>query len=147
MSSTDRMKNLSIIVLLVISCTLHAQPNRRGSASFKKKVKEQQNSFLDKQWWIGLKIGPNLTRATPETLYSILTPTNYSASLNDKQYDGFKQLGSQATLEITFNYKGIGFSFQPTYRLSRFNYTNTLVLASILCGGGGVLVFVWFMRL
>lgn len=87
-------------------------------------MKQQQNSFLDKQWWIGLKIGPNLTKATPETRYSVLTPTNYALPITDKKYDGFKKLGSQATLEITFNYKGIGFSFQPTYRLSRFTYTN-----------------------
>ena len=118
------MKYLPIIAFLLLSCIVYAQPKRRPSAAFKKKAKEAQNSFLDKQWWIGLKIGPNLTQATPDTRYSILTPTNYAAVLNDKSYDGFRQLGSQATLEITFNYKGIGFSFQPTYRLSRFTYTN-----------------------
>jgi hypothetical protein len=118
------MKYLPVLAFLLLSCIVYAQPKRRPTAAFKKKAKEAQNSFLDKQWWIGLKIGPNLTKATPDMRYSILTPTNYAAVLNDKTYDGFKQLGSQATLEITFNYKGIGFSFQPTYRLSRFNYTN-----------------------
>ncbi|HCR54813.1 MAG TPA: hypothetical protein DIW27_10375, partial [Cytophagales bacterium] len=93
-------------------------------AGFKRKANEKQNSFLDKQWWIGLKVGPNLTKASPETRYSILTPTNYALPLTDKKYDGFSKIGSQATLEITFNYKGIGISFQPTYRLSRFTYTN-----------------------
>lgn len=118
------MKYLPVLAFLLLSCIVYAQPKRRPPASFKKKAKEAQNSFLDKQWWIGLKVGPNLTKATPDTRYSILTPTNYAAVLNDKTYDGFKQLGSQATLEITFNYKGIGFSFQPSYRLSRFTYTN-----------------------
>lgn len=118
------MKYLPVLAFLLLSCIVYAQPKRRPPASFKKKAKEAQNSFLDKQWWIGLKIGPNLTKATPDTRHSILTPTNYAAVLNDKAYDGFKQLGSQATLEITFNYKGIGFSFQPSYRLSRFTYTN-----------------------
>lgn len=118
------MKYLPILLFLLLSCSVYAQPKRKAPASFKKKAKEAQSSFLDKQWWIGLKVGPNLTKATPDTRYSILTPTNYAAVLNDKSYDGFKQLGSQATLEITFNYKGIGFSFQPTYRLSRFTYTN-----------------------
>lgn len=118
------MKYLPVLAFLLLSCIVYAQPKRRPPASFKKKAKEAQNSFLDKQWWIGLKVGPNLTKATPDTRHSILTPTNYAAVLNDKTYDGFKQLGSQATLEITFNYKGIGFSFQPSYRLSRFTYTN-----------------------
>lgn len=115
---------LPLLALLILSSTLYAQSQRKPPAGFKKKAKQQQNSFLDKQWWIGLKIGPNLTKATPETRYSVLTPTNYALPITDKKYDGFKKLGSQATLEITFNYKGIGFSFQPTYRLSRFTYTN-----------------------
>jgi hypothetical protein len=115
---------LLIFVLVIIGSSLYAQSQRKPPAGFKRKAKEQQNSFLDKQWWVGLKVGPNLTKATPETRYSILTPTNYALALNDKKYDGFRKLGSQATLEITFNYKGIGFSFQPTYRLSRFTYTN-----------------------
>lgn len=115
---------LPLLALLILSSTLYAQSQRKPPAGFKKKVKQQQNSFLDKQWWIGLKIGPNLTKATPETRYSVLTPTNYALPITDKKYDGFKKLGSQAILEITFNYKGIGFSFQPTYRLSRFTYTN-----------------------
>ncbi|MEQ8425137.1 MAG: outer membrane beta-barrel protein [Cyclobacteriaceae bacterium] len=115
-----------LLLLLAFIMLTHAgiAQQRKPPAGFKRKAKEQQNSFLDKQWWIGLKIGPNLTKATPDTRYSILTPTNYAQVLTDKQYDGFKKLGSQATLEITFNYKGIGFSFQPTYRLSRFTYTN-----------------------
>lgn len=118
------MKYFLLIVFLSTSCLVYSQSQRKPPASFKRKAKEQKNSFLDKQWWIGLKIGPNLTKANPDVRYSILTPTNYAPALTEKKYDGFSQLGSQATLEITFNYKGIGFSFQPTYRLSRFTYTN-----------------------
>ncbi|MCB0492735.1 MAG: PorT family protein [Cyclobacteriaceae bacterium] len=119
------MRRLLLLTAFIIICsTIYAQSQRKPPAGFKKKAKQQQNSFLDKQWWIGLKVGPNLTKASPETRYSVLTPTNYALPLTDKRYDGFKKLGSQATLEITFDYKGIGFSFQPTYRLSRFTYTN-----------------------
>ncbi|MGE0590895.1 MAG: outer membrane beta-barrel protein [Cyclobacteriaceae bacterium] len=117
------MKRLLPVILFLSIATI-AVGQRKPPPGFKKKVRDQQSSFLDKQWWIGLKVGPNLTKATPDTRYSILTPTNYSQALTEKAYDGFKRLGSQATLEITFNYKGFGFSFQPTYRLSRFTYTN-----------------------
>ena len=34
------------------------------------------------------------------------------------------QIGGQATLEVTFYYKGISISAQPTYRTSRFTYFN-----------------------
>lgn len=119
------MKRLLLwFTVLAFTSTSFAQSQRKPPAGFKRKANEKQNSFLDKQWWIGLKVGPNLTKASPETRYSILTPTNYALPLTDKKYDGFSKIGSQATLEITFNYKGIGISFQPTYRLSRFTYTN-----------------------
>lgn len=116
----NRLLLLTIFSFVMIT----AEAQRQSPASFKKKVRDRQNSFLDKQWWIGLKVGPNLTRATPDVRYSILTPTNYSQGLTDKQYDGFKKLGSQATLEVTFYYRSLGISFQPTYRLSRFTYSN-----------------------
>jgi len=115
---------LQVFALILITSVVHAQSQRKPPAGFKRKAREQQSSFLDKQWWVGLKVGPNLTKATPDTRYSILTPTNYAQVFADKTYDGFSKLGSQATLEITFNYKGIGFSFQPTYRLTRFAYDN-----------------------
>ena len=119
------MKRLLLwFTVLAFTSTSFAQSQRKPPAGFKRKANEKQNSFLDKQWWIGLKVGPNLTKASPETRYSILTPTNYALPLTDKKYDGFSKIGSQATLEITFNYKGIGISFQATYRLSRFTYTN-----------------------
>lgn len=121
------MKYFLLVIFFLTSCVVYSQSQRKPPASFKRKAKEQKNSFLDKQWWIGLKIGPNLTKANPDARYSILTPTNYAQVLTDKKYNGFSQLGSLATLEITFNYKGIGFSFQPTYRLSRFTYTNDFV--------------------
>ena len=115
---------LLLLTFLLIGSIAFGQARRKPSAGFKRKANEKQNSFLDKQWWVGLKIGPNLTKVNPDVRYSILTPTNYAQELTEKKYDGFKKLGSQATLEITFNYKGIGFSFQPTYRLSRFTYSN-----------------------
>lgn len=117
-------RHLLLLAFIILGTGCYAQSQRKPPAGFKRKAREQQNSFLDKQWWIGLKLGPNLTKASPDTRYSILTPTNYAQVLIDKNYDGFKKLGSQATLEITFNYKAIGFSFQPTYRLSRFTYSN-----------------------
>jgi hypothetical protein len=102
-----------------------AQSRRKPPAGFKKKNGNgQQDKFLEKQWWLGLKAGGNLTQAIPETRYAVLTPTNYSQGLTDKEYDGFKKLGTQATFEVTFYFKGFSFSVQPTYRHNRFTYIN-----------------------
>lgn len=53
-----------------------------------------------------------------------MTPTNYDPALTNKTYDSFNKVGSQATLEATFYYKGFSFSLQPTYRHSQFSYSN-----------------------
>ncbi|MEQ8303444.1 MAG: outer membrane beta-barrel protein [Cyclobacteriaceae bacterium] len=115
-------KIIPFLLMVFLTGAVFGQAKRKVPPGFKKKAREQQNSFLDKQWWIGLTLGPNLTKAVPDGRYSVLVPTDYDIAQADKAYDGFSQLGSQATLEITFNYKGFGFSFQPTYRLSRFSY-------------------------
>ncbi len=62
--------------------------------------------YLEKQFWLGLKAGANLSKPHVETAYSVLSPTNYDASVTRKKYESFKQMGSQATLEITFYYRG-----------------------------------------
>ncbi len=84
----------------------------------------KKDTFLEKQWWLGFKAGINLTEADPLQRYTVLTPTNYAAGLADKTYDGFKKIGSQATVEISFQYKKFLFSTQPTYRQSIYTYSN-----------------------
>ena len=80
--------------------------------------------FLQKQWWLGFKAGPNLSRAVLETQYNVISPTNYEVAGISKQYKNFNLVGTQATFELTFYFKGISISFQPTYRHNQFVYTN-----------------------
>jgi len=116
------MRLLPLIIVLVVSFSGQAQSKRKpGSLASKP---SQQNKFLEKQWWLGFKAGINLAKASPINRYTVMTPTNYALALTDKSYDSFGKLGSQATLEATFYYKGFSFSVQPTYRHSRFTYSN-----------------------
>ncbi len=112
-----------IVLLLLISVLSASAQNRKKPGGIATKP-NQQNKFLEKQWWLGFKAGTNLSEAKPIKRYTIVTPTNYAQALNDKKYDSFGKLGSQATLEATFYYKGISFSVQPTYRHTRFTYNN-----------------------
>jgi hypothetical protein len=91
----------------VISSTAFAQfssKNKRskviGSVTYNKKIKEDEK-FLEKQWWIGLKGGVNLSKALVTTSYSALSPSNYELSETKKEYESFNKLGSQLTLEVT----------------------------------------------
>lgn len=97
--------------------------SRKKPANFKKNG-DKLDKFLEKQWWLGFKAGVNLSEANPVNRYTVLTPTNYATTLNDKSYDNFNKLGSQASLEATFYFKGFSFSFQPAYRHIRFTYSN-----------------------
>ncbi|MBT1705204.1 outer membrane beta-barrel protein [Chryseosolibacter indicus] len=119
------MKRLYFVVLCLLMITgLNAQHrNKRPKLSFNKSGKEK-DIFLKKQWWVGLKGGPNLSKAVVEQTYSVVAPTNYELSEITKQYKHYKNLGGQATLDITFYFRGFSASFQPTYRHSRFEYTN-----------------------
>lgn len=118
------MKRLIIVILCLFApCIfLHAQSKKRAGG-FNAKP-NQQGQFLDKQWWLGFKGGINLSDPSPIKRYTVMTPTNYPQVLTDKSYDSFNKTGSQATLEATFYFKGFSLSVQPTYRNSRFTYSN-----------------------
>ena len=113
-----------IVILLSLSLGALAQGKKRNG-SFNA-AKTNPNQFLQQQWWLGFKAGVNVAQADPSKRYSILTPTNYSSSVTDKQYDAFKELGLQTTIEITYYYKGFYFSVQPSYISSNFTYSNQL---------------------
>lgn len=135
-----------LLVLIAIAIGVNAQGKRKSSAlratkETKKakgiskganKNKPNPNQFLEQQWWLGFKAGTNLAQADPLKRYTILTPTNYSSSLTDKQYDDFKELGIQTSIEISYYYKGFYFSTQPGYISSTFTYSNELQWVSSL---------------
>lgn len=114
------MKYLLLGVALAILTSAEAQKKKPGRPG------NLPSRFLEKQWWIGLKAGTNLSEADPANRYTVITPLNYDASLLEKSYGRFNKTGSQAMLEVTFYVKGVSFSLQPGYRHSRFSYANRL---------------------
>ncbi|MDV3310591.1 MAG: PorT family protein [Cyclobacteriaceae bacterium] len=124
------MKGLLLIALVSVSLTAaHAQPNagrkkNRTSYITKDRMQKKESTFLEKQWWLGLKGGTNLSRAVVTTHFSGVAPTNYPMDLAVKEYEDFKSFGSQVTLEGTFYFRQLSLSLQPTYSRSQFVYTN-----------------------
>lgn len=114
-----------ILTLVVIFCTMTAVAQKK-KAAFNSMNRNSQSKFLDKQWWLGFKAGANLSNPVPVKRYAVVTPTNYSLGSTEKQYDHFNKAGMQATLEVTFAFKGISISAQPSYRSSRFTYSNDM---------------------
>jgi outer membrane protein W len=115
---------LSLLCLLLAANLVLAQSKKKKSpAAFNKQNKENEK-FLEKQWWLGVKSGVNLTKVNVVTNYAILAPTNYDASESGKKYNNFNLTGSHFTIEATFYFKHFTFSLQPTFQRSRFAYTN-----------------------
>jgi outer membrane protein W len=117
------MRHILLWLFLASSFTLAAQSKKKAPLNSKPK---QKDNYLQKQWWLGFKAGTNLSQASVLKRYSVITPTNYASSLTDKSYKSFNKTGSQAAIEITFQYKDFSFSVQPTYRHSVFTYSNQL---------------------
>src|SRR5690606_10564329 len=119
------MKKLYLLsCLLLLAGLTFGQATKKRKGTFTNPALSQKETFLDKQWWLGFKAGVNLSQVLVEKRYSALSPGNYDPSLTDKAYDDFSSLGSQATLEVTFYYKGFSFSLQPSFRHSVFTYSN-----------------------
>lgn len=124
--------NRLLLILLCGFCVsaVYGQNGRgnkkRKNVSYvtKDKKSREEMKFLEKQWWLGLKAGSNLTRAVVTTGFSALSPTNYEVREIRKAYEDFKSPGAHVTLEATFYFKQLSLSLQPTYRRSKFIYTN-----------------------
>ncbi len=84
----------------------------------------QANHFLHKQWWLGFKAGPNLSKPLVDKTYHVISPTNYDEQAIAKDYEHFRDLGAQVAFEVTFYFRRFSLSFQPTYRTNVFAYTN-----------------------
>jgi outer membrane protein W len=123
------MKRLSLLLLCCFLLTAAvAQEKKRkkpASPAFKEKKAKEDAKFLNKQWWLGLKAGPNMSKVSVEKMYSVVSPTNYASGAISKKYKNFDLIGSQVALEVTFYFKGFSLSFQPTYQHSRFFYSNS----------------------
>ena len=109
---------LSALLLCLIVCTLPAQK--------KPDNKRKLASFLDTQWWLGLRAGTNLTKPGSETFYSVLSAIDYDPEALKKNYGSFQSPGLQVGLDLTFYHRGFSIGMLPTFKRYRYNYDNSL---------------------
>ena len=109
------LKVLLIALIFLSSNAVHAQ-----------KYQNYISEFLSTQWWLGFRIGTNLTQVNPIDRFSGISPINYNGSSLDKNYDSYNLAGITAGLDITFYHKGWSIGFQPNFRRSRYSYQNAL---------------------
>ncbi len=108
---------VSKIVLLLLVLTVSSV----GYSQKKPPKKGGLETFLDTQFWLGLKVGLNYTQAFPESRNTGFSPINYSADTLMKSYNDFSLPGAHMGLEMNFYHKGYSASFQPAFKRSRYN--------------------------
>lgn len=113
-----------VLCLMLFSLAAHSQVNKTKRKSSFAKKNDANSKFLDKQWWLGFKGGINFSKAVVDKSYGVYSPSNYEASTIDKKYDDWSGVGAHATVEVTFTFRQFSVSFQPTYRNSKFSYSN-----------------------
>jgi outer membrane protein W len=118
------MKKLCLIFFCtLLTCNIKAQDKRKRPGNFNK-PKNEGSQFLEKQWWLGFKAGTNFSKAVVDKTYSVISSTDENPPLTSKEYQNFKDAGTQVTLEVTFTFKQLSLSLQPTYRHAIFTYSN-----------------------
>ncbi len=83
-------------------------------------------SFLDTQWWLGLKFGTNVTQPYANETYAVTSQINAASEMEGgKQYDEFNMLGVQVGLDATYYIRGFSIGVQPLYKRMRYSYSNS----------------------
>src|SRR5690606_8280616 len=126
------------IIVQVLICFLitfattesYAQFRNNKRPAFTAKKPNKKSSFLDTQWWLGLRTGINLSEAIPQTRFAVYSPINYETQSIEKSYHGFKKMGMQAGIDVTFYHIGLSFSLIPNYRRQKFMYENQYTRAN-----------------
>lgn len=114
-------KQYLLIWCLLIAFHISAQSKKKKSPAYNRQNKETEQ-FLEKQFWLGLIMGGNLSSVPVEAPYEVFSPVD-GVEQSPKQYDDYKELGAQIGLEVCFYFKHFSLSFQPTYQSVQFSYT------------------------
>lgn len=111
-------------LFVVLSAMESTAQIRNKKSGYPARKPDKKSTFLDTQWWLGLKTGINFSEADPIARFAVFSPVNYEGQRLNKTYEQYKKASMQAGIEVTFYHKGISFSLQPNYRRQRFSYEN-----------------------
>lgn len=115
----DSSSGSRVYLLIIIICS-----SLIGSAQSREK--NPLESFLDTQFWLGLRFGSNYTQVKAENRHTGFSPIDYSADSLQKSYNNFSTPGLHAGLEINMYHSGFSASFQPAFKRSNYSYGNNL---------------------
>jgi opacity protein-like surface antigen len=115
----DSSSGRRVYLLIIIICS-----SLLGSAQTREP--NPLESFLDTQFWLGLRFGTNYTQVKAKNRQTGFSPIDYSTDSLQKSYDNFATPGLQVGLEINMYHRGFSASFQPAFKRSNYNYRSNL---------------------
>lgn len=110
-------RTLLLTLLLCASVTVSAQRSKQGPP--------REKSFLDTQWWLGIRLGTALTAPNVNTQRYTFSPIDYELADSDKAYEGLGNPGLLVGLDIIFYHRGFSLGIQPAYKQLKYVYTQS----------------------
>jgi hypothetical protein len=115
-----------ILLIFSIEATYAQKKNKKRyySGNELRMKDKKSSSFLSQQWYLGLLMGMNLSKAIPDKRYSTFSTIDKDPSLLNKAYDVYNKIGLQAGLDFSYKYRMLIVSLQPNFRREIFTYSN-----------------------
>lgn len=113
--------NKLLLFLIAMICALGAQ------SQGKKPMKSTFESFLDTQWWLGVRFGINYSDPNVSRRLSAFSPIDYEEGALSKSYNSFQNPGAHAGMDLSFYHKGFSLGLQPSYKRVNYSYSQALV--------------------
>ena len=109
----------ALVILTLLLCT-HATIAQRNKAP------DYFQSFLNTQFWLGLRFGINYTNPIPSESFTTFHSLDDIDEVYEKTYNSFDKPGGQAGLHISLYHKGFSFEVLPTFKIERYSYFSEL---------------------
>ncbi|MGD1843335.1 MAG: outer membrane beta-barrel protein [Thermonemataceae bacterium] len=118
-------RNVAFLLMLLTLCAcFDAEAQRKRRKTRARSV--ASDGFSDSQWWLGFKVGANVTQANLMEEYQMFVPNTTGIPDNyKKDYESFERPGIQAGFILSYDFKSIfSVSLQPTYINMNLGYAN-----------------------
>lgn len=109
-----------LIALVLFLVTAQLASAQRG------KVPDYYESFLNTQFWLGLRIGLNYTDPIIKNTYTSFNSLDDVNETYEKTYSVFENPGGQAGLQMALYHKGFSMELSPTFKIVRYAYSSDI---------------------
>lgn len=116
-------KDLSSVSKILLTLTFIVVLSASATGQRGPKKPPGSKSFLDTQWWLGIRAGSTFAHPVVGQVFSSFSPINYQLSDREKAYESWGNPGLMAGIDIIFYHKGFSIGLQPNYKKLQYGYS------------------------